>query len=47
MSPSAFPAPTPNPTPPRKRRMLTARRLILLGTTIAGLGAVALVVAPG
>jgi serine protease Do len=47
MSPSAFPAPTPNPTPPRKRRMLSARRLILLGTTIAGLGAVALVVAPG
>ncbi len=32
---------------PSKRRILSARRFILLATTIAGLGAAALVVAPG
>ena len=34
------------PSAPLKRRLLSARRAILLGTTIAGLGAAALVVAP-
>jgi serine protease Do len=34
-------------TPPQRRRVLSARRVILLATTIAGLGAAALVVAPG
>ncbi|MEI9803815.1 MAG: hypothetical protein WDN48_04245 [Pseudolabrys sp.] len=47
MSPSAFPAPTPKPNPQKRQRALSARRLILLGTTIAGLGVAALVVAPG
>jgi serine protease Do len=43
MKPSVVPAPrTPN-----KPRVLTARRLVLLATTIASLGAAALVVAPG
>jgi serine protease Do len=41
MNPSVIPA------PPKKSRVLSARRVILLATTIAGLGAVALVVAPG
>ena len=34
-------------TPPKKSRVLSARRVILLATTIASLGAAALVVAPG
>jgi serine protease Do len=33
--------------PPKKSRVLSARRAILLATTIAGLGAAALVIAPG
>ena len=37
---------SPN-TPPKKSRVLSARRVILLATTIAGLGAAALVIAPG
>jgi serine protease Do len=41
MNPSVFPA----PNPPKKSR-LSARRLILLATTVAGLGAAALVIAP-
>ncbi len=41
------PSVTPAPTPPKKRRVLSARRAILLATTIVGLGAAALVVAPG
>jgi serine protease Do len=45
MNPSA-PAAPPN-TPPKKSRVLLARRAILLATTIAGLGAAALVIAPG
>ena len=44
MSLSVNPAPN---TPPQKRRILSARRVILLATTIASLGAAALVVAPG
>ena len=43
MTPSVAPAPNPE----KKRRLLSARRVILLATTIAGLGAAALVVAPG
>ena len=43
MNPSAIPA----PQSPKKRRVLSARRVILLATTIASLGAAALVVAPG
>ena len=43
MNPSVIPA----PTPPKKSRVLSARRVILLATTIASLGAAALVVAPG
>src|ERR1022692_2417825 len=39
MNPSVIPAP--------KRRVLSARRIILLATTIASLGAAALIVAPG
>src|SRR5664280_749282 len=39
MNPSVIPAP--------KSRVLSARRVILLATTIAGLGAAALVIAPG
>ena len=43
MNPSVIPA----LTPPKKSRVLSARRVILLATTIASLGAAALVVAPG
>ncbi|MDO8876637.1 MAG: trypsin-like peptidase domain-containing protein, partial [Pseudolabrys sp.] len=43
MQPSVSPAPQNSP----KRRVLSARRLVLLATTIAGLGVAALVVAPG
>jgi serine protease Do len=42
MTPSA-----PAPQNPKKSRVLSARRLVLLATTIAGLGVAALVVAPG
>jgi len=42
MNPSALSA----PDNPKKRRVLSARRVILLATTIVGLGAAALVVAP-
>jgi serine protease Do len=42
MKPSAVPA----PDAPNKSRVLRARRLILLATTIAGLGAAALVISP-
>jgi serine protease Do len=42
MNPSVFPA----PNPPKKSRLLSARRLALLATTIAGLGVAALVIAP-
>jgi len=42
MNPSVIPA----PNPPQKRRVLSARRIVLLATTIAGLSAAALVVAP-
>src|SRR5271169_2473040 len=41
------PSVTPVPTSPQKSRVLSARRVILLATTIASLGAAALVVAPG
>ena len=41
------PSVTPVPTPPKKSRVLSGRRVILLATTIASLGAAALVVAPG
>jgi serine protease Do len=49
MNPSVIPAPnTPNASKtPEKRRVLAARRILLLATTIASLGAAALVVAPG
>jgi serine protease Do len=40
------PSVTPAPETPKKRRGLSARRVILLATTIAGLGAAALVAAP-
>jgi serine protease Do len=43
MNPSAIPA----PQSPQKRRVLSARRVILLATTIASLGGAALIVAPG
>ena len=43
MNPSVIPAPDTR----KKRRVLSARRVILLATTIASLGAAALVVAPG
>ncbi|MBI4366037.1 MAG: serine peptidase, partial [Deltaproteobacteria bacterium] len=43
MNPSAI----PGPNAPQKRRVLSARRVILLATTIASLGAAALLVAPG
>ncbi|MEP7031345.1 MAG: Do family serine endopeptidase [Pseudolabrys sp.] len=36
----------PAPQPEKKRRVLSARRVILLATTIAGLGAAALVISP-
>jgi serine protease Do len=42
MTPSVFPA----PNPPKKSRLLSARRFALLATTVAGLGAAALVIAP-
>ncbi len=42
MNPSVPPAPQPE----NKRRVLSARRVILLATTIAGLGAAALVISP-
>ena len=42
MNPSVAPA----PETPKKRRVLSARRVILLATTIAGLGAAAIVAAP-
>ena len=38
---------TPIPTLPKKSRALSARRVVLLATTIVSLGAAALVVAPG
>jgi serine protease Do len=41
------PSVTAVPTPPKKSRVLSARRVILLATTIASLGAAALLVAPG
>ena len=44
MNPSVMPAPN---TPAQKRRLLSARRVVLLATTIASLGVAALVVAPG
>jgi serine protease Do len=37
---------SPAPQPEKKRRVLSARRVILLATTIAGLGAAAFVIAP-
>jgi serine protease Do len=40
------PSVTPAPETPKKRRVLSARRAILLATTIAGLGVAAFVVAP-
>src|SRR5882672_9556581 len=43
MNPSVFPA----PQTPKKSRGLSARRVILLATTIVSLGVAALVVAPG
>ena len=43
MNPNVSPAPQTR----KKSRVLSARRVILLATTIAGLGAAALVVAPG
>ena len=43
MSPSVSNA----PTPPKKSRALSARRVILLATTIVSLGAAAVVIAPG
>ncbi len=47
MNPSVPPAHNNSPNTPQKRRVLSARRVILLATTIVGLGAAALVVAPG
>jgi serine protease Do len=47
MNPSVIPAPNPAKNSPQKSRVLSARRVILLATTIASLGAAALVVAPG
>src|SRR5665213_3648816 len=44
MTPSVNSASSP---PPKKSRVLSARRIALLATTIAGLGVAALVVAPG
>jgi len=44
MNLSVIPAPT---NTPKKPRVLSARRLVLLATTIASLGAAAMVVAPG
>src|SRR5476651_1469701 len=47
MNLSAIPAPNTPKNPSKKRRVLSARRIILLATTIASLGVAALVVAPG
>jgi serine protease Do len=47
MNPSVIPAPNTPKNPSKKRRVLSARRIILLATTIASLGVAALVVAPG
>jgi serine protease Do len=50
MNPSAFPAPQTPDDPhkiPAPRRILTARRVLLLAATVASLGAAALIVAPG
>jgi serine protease Do len=44
MSPSEFPAPN---TAPHKSRILSARRIVLLVTSVACVGAAALVIAPG
>jgi serine protease Do len=41
------PSVTPAPEPTKKRRVLSPRRAILLATTIASLGAAALIIAPG
>ena len=41
------PSVTPAPDTPKKRRVLSARRVVLLATTVAGLGAGALVIGPG
>ncbi len=41
------PSVTPAPQAPKKSRVLSARRIVLLATTIAGLGVAALVIAPG
>ena len=46
MNPSVTPPNNSPKTPPKKSRVLSARRVILLATTIVGLGAAALVVAP-
>jgi|PersoiStandDraft_1058852.scaffolds.fasta_scaffold12106_2 serine protease Do len=46
MNPSVIPAPN-TPNTPKKLRVLSGRRIVLLATTIASLGAAALVVAPG
>ncbi|HEY7997574.1 MAG TPA: Do family serine endopeptidase [Pseudolabrys sp.] len=47
MNPSVPPAHNNNLNTPQKRHVLSARRAILLATTIVGLGAAALIVAPG
>ena len=41
------PSVTPAPESPKARRGLSARRIALLATTVASLGAAALVVGPG
>ena len=41
------PGVSPAPDSPRKSRVLSARRVVLLATAVAGLGAAAFVVAPG
>jgi serine protease Do len=46
MNPGVPPANQFPDNPPKKRRVLSARRIILLATTIVGLGAIALVAAP-
>lgn len=40
------PSVAPTPESPKKRRVLSARRIVLLATTVAGLGAAAFVAAP-
>ena len=35
------------PPPPQRPRVLSARRAILFATTVAGLGAAALIIGPG